>query len=74
MMEKLNLCSRVIDKTINETTSAFTELVAEVAQMCKVELPNRQADDYLLPLQGGLCQLIYTECCTFILNNKDLVK
>ncbi|XP_043388323.1 uncharacterized protein LOC122463348 [Chelonia mydas] len=55
-----------LTKFANDTLAIERSLHTEVYQLPLLSLQNRQARDYLLAAQGGVCALIGDECCTYV--------
>uniref|UniRef100_A0A452IJY2 Uncharacterized protein n=1 Tax=Gopherus agassizii TaxID=38772 RepID=A0A452IJY2_9SAUR len=53
----------------NETLAIEKSLSSELYQLRLLALQNRQALDYVLASQGGVCALIGDECCTYVPDN-----
>uniref|UniRef100_A0A452IRZ9 Uncharacterized protein n=1 Tax=Gopherus agassizii TaxID=38772 RepID=A0A452IRZ9_9SAUR len=53
----------------NETLAIEKSLNSELYQLRLLALQNRQALDYVLASQGGVCTIIGAECCTYVPEN-----
>uniref|UniRef100_A0A674JZU6 Uncharacterized protein n=1 Tax=Terrapene triunguis TaxID=2587831 RepID=A0A674JZU6_9SAUR len=60
-----------LTKYANETLAIEKSLNSELYQLRLLSLQNRQALDYVLASQGGVCALIGSECCTYVPENSQ---
>uniref|UniRef100_A0A674K7X4 Uncharacterized protein n=1 Tax=Terrapene triunguis TaxID=2587831 RepID=A0A674K7X4_9SAUR len=60
-----------LTKYANETLAIEMSLNSGLYQLRLLSLQNRQALDYVLASQGGVCALIGIECCTYVLENSQ---
>lgn len=51
---------------MNKTSIAFSAMQNEIDDIKRMALQNRMALDLILASQGGVCEVIGTECCTYI--------
>ncbi|XP_050786057.1 endogenous retrovirus group 3 member 1 Env polyprotein-like [Gopherus flavomarginatus] len=55
----------------NNTLAIEKSISSELYQLRLLALQNRQALDYVLASQGGVCALIGKECCTYVPDNAE---
>uniref|UniRef100_A0A8C0JEF0 Uncharacterized protein n=1 Tax=Chelonoidis abingdonii TaxID=106734 RepID=A0A8C0JEF0_CHEAB len=60
-----------LTKFANETLAIEKGISSELYQLRLLSLQNRQALDYVLASQGGVCALIGSECCTYVPENAE---
>uniref|UniRef100_A0A8C4WMQ2 Envelope protein n=2 Tax=Gopherus evgoodei TaxID=1825980 RepID=A0A8C4WMQ2_9SAUR len=63
--------SMFLTKFANETLAIEKSLNSELYQLRLLALQNRQALDYVLASQGGVCALVGSECCTYVPENSQ---
>ncbi|KAG6924591.1 endogenous retrovirus group PABLB member 1 Env polyprotein [Chelydra serpentina] len=55
-----------LTKFAHEALAIEKSLNSELYQHRLLSLQNRQALDYVLASQGGVCALVGSECCTYV--------
>ena len=58
--------SHTLTAIANSTSNSLTNLQKSLDSLTKVVLDNQLALDYLLTVQGGVCAVANTSCCTYI--------
>ena len=64
----MDALTKFTQQILQDFQKAISALNAEQAQIRKVVLQNRLALDILTAAQGGMCAIIHTQCCTYILH------
>uniref|UniRef100_A0AAQ4PU20 Cystatin domain-containing protein n=1 Tax=Gasterosteus aculeatus aculeatus TaxID=481459 RepID=A0AAQ4PU20_GASAC len=64
--EEIRALSTVLERHMNKTSIALSEMQREVNDVKHMVLQNRMALDLVLASQGGVCKIINTECCAYI--------
>lgn len=66
--------SRLLEATINETTSILENITVELQAVRLVSLQNRMVLDMMLAESGGVCKIIGASCCTYVPDSSDTVR
>uniref|UniRef100_A0A8C5Q723 Uncharacterized protein n=1 Tax=Leptobrachium leishanense TaxID=445787 RepID=A0A8C5Q723_9ANUR len=72
-LNRIEVLKNLMDEALNATVDSIMKLSQEQVQIRAVALQNRQALDYVLAAKGGVCALIGTECCVYIVNNSGTI-
>lgn len=64
--QEVSSLSKVLESHLNASSKAMLAEHKELREVRTVALQNRMALDLLLAAQGGTCQVIGTECCSYI--------
>lgn len=70
---RIEALKNLMDEALNATVDSILKLSQEQLQIRAVALQNRLALDYVLASKGGVCALVGTECCTYIVNNSGII-
>lgn len=58
--------SLALETHINSTDRVITAMSTQLEEVTKVALQNRMALDFILASTGGVCEMIGTECCSYV--------
>lgn len=73
-MKRINNYTKILDEVFNLTVIDVGLLNEEMAQIRKKVLQHRMTLDYLSAAQGGMCEVIHTDCCTYISDEGKIIE
>ncbi|NXB65963.1 ERVV2 protein, partial [Struthidea cinerea] len=66
--------SAITERIEQHTADAISALLEEVDSLSRAVVQNRTALNFILAVQGGVCAIVNTSCCSYVDQNGRIKK